>query len=231
MSSFFCFPLHFCCICLMTKLSFGDGHINHKSFNLYFWFSHPFHIILYIVYIYINLNPNLLHNMWYILFVYNWNLIVSIVLNLGSRSGNVTPGGHGHLSGSRPGSAMSTSTTLSTSGLVPRRPQTATRKPRPASIAGTGMSLEGMIRVTLYTFVCLANYLILAEINKLKRDINKPPVKTTNGNGNAAASPSTSTAQTTPKRTPNLMSTSMIVTSSSSRIHSAEKKTPSKRVS
>ncbi|KAL7731981.1 hypothetical protein ACLKA6_015745 [Drosophila palustris] len=122
-----------------------------------------------------------------------------------SRSGNVTPGGHGHLSGSRPGSAMSTSTTLSTSGLVPRRPQTATRKPRPASIAGTGMSLE--------------------EINKLKRDINKPPVKTTNGN----ASPSTSTAQTTPKRTPNLMSTSMIVTSSSSRIHSAEKKTPSKR--
>ncbi|KAM8710800.1 hypothetical protein ACLKA7_017434 [Drosophila subpalustris] len=122
-----------------------------------------------------------------------------------SRSGNVTPGGHGHLSGSRPGSAMSTSTTLSTSGLVPRRPQTATRKPRPASIAGTGMSLE--------------------EINKLKRDTNKPPVKTTNGN----ASPSTSTAQTTPKRTPNLMSTSMIVTSSSSRIHSAEKKTPSKR--
>ncbi|XP_034483661.1 serine-rich adhesin for platelets isoform X4 [Drosophila innubila] len=122
----------------------------------------------------------------------------------GSRSGNVTPGGHGHLSGSRPGSAMSTSTTLSTSGLVPRRPATATRKPRPASIAGTGMSLE--------------------EINKLKRE-QKPPVKTTN----AAASPSTSTAQTTPKRTPNLMSTSMIVTSSSSRISSAEKKTPSKR--
>ncbi|XP_060656890.1 ensconsin isoform X6 [Drosophila nasuta] len=120
-----------------------------------------------------------------------------------SRSGNVTPGGHGHLSGSRPGSAMSTSTTLSTSGLVPRRPGTAsTRKPRPASIAGTGMSLE--------------------EINKLKRD-QKPPVKTT------SASPSTSTAQTTPKRTANLMSTSMIVTSSSTRMHSAEKKTPSKR--
>ncbi|XP_062136450.1 ensconsin isoform X5 [Drosophila sulfurigaster albostrigata] len=120
-----------------------------------------------------------------------------------SRSGNVTPGGHGHLSGSRPGSAMSTSTTLSTSGFVPRRPGTAsTRKPRPASIAGTGMSLE--------------------EINKLKRD-QKPPVKTT------SASPSTSTAQTTPKRTANLMSTSMIVTSSSTRMHSAEKKTPSKR--
>ncbi|XP_032598636.1 uncharacterized protein LOC6557315 isoform X6 [Drosophila grimshawi] len=125
-----------------------------------------------------------------------------------SRSGNVTPGGHGgHLSGSRPGSAMSTSTTLSTSGggLVPRRPQTAPRKPRPASIAGTGMSLE--------------------EINKLKRD-NKPPLKTTN---NGASPTTTSTAQTTPKRTPNLMSTSMIVTSSSSRMHSAEKKTPSKR--
>ncbi|KAH8398242.1 hypothetical protein KR215_000605, partial [Drosophila sulfurigaster] len=127
----------------------------------------------------------------------------SLLVNAGSRSGNVTPGGHGHLSGSRPGSAMSTSTTLSTSGLVPRRPGTAsTRKPRPASIAGTGMSLE--------------------EINKLKRD-QKPPVKTT------SASPSTSTAQTTPKRTANLMSTSMIVTSSSTRMHSAEKKTPSKR--
>ncbi|XP_030561067.1 MAP7 domain-containing protein 1 isoform X6 [Drosophila novamexicana] len=124
----------------------------------------------------------------------------------GSRSGNVTPGGHGHLSGSRPGSAMSTSTTLSTAGPVTRRPATAPRKPRPASIAGTGMSLE--------------------EINKLKRD-NKPPMKTTTTTN--AASPTTSTAQTTPKRTPNLMSTSMIVTSSSTRMHSAEKKTPQKR--
>ncbi|XP_068149913.1 MAP7 domain-containing protein 1 isoform X5 [Drosophila tropicalis] len=114
-----------------------------------------------------------------------------------SRSGNATPGGH--FNNSRPGSAMSTSTTMSTSGLVPRRPATAPRKPRPASIAGTGMSLE--------------------EINKLKKD-QKPPVKTT------AASPS---AQTTPKRTANLMSTSLIVTSSSSRLSSAEKKTPSKR--
>ncbi|XP_017059753.1 ensconsin isoform X4 [Drosophila ficusphila] len=111
-----------------------------------------------------------------------------------SRSGNATPGGH--YNSSRPGSAMSTSTNMSTSGLVPRRPATAPRKPRPASIAGTGMSLD--------------------EINKLKRD-NKPPVKTT------AASPS---AQTTPKRTANLMSTSLIVTSSSSRLSSAEKKTP-----
>ncbi|XP_043649842.1 inner centromere protein isoform X6 [Drosophila teissieri] len=114
-----------------------------------------------------------------------------------SRSGNATPGGH--FNSSRPGSAMSTSTNMSTSGMVPRRPATAPRKPRPASIAGTGMSLE--------------------EINKLKRD-QKPPVKTT------AASPS---AQTTPKRTANLMSTSLIVTSSTSRLSSAEKKTPSKR--
>ncbi|EDW50422.1 GM14013 [Drosophila sechellia] len=121
----------------------------------------------------------------------------SLLVNAGSRSGNATPGGH--FNSSRPGSAMSTSTNMSTSGLVPRRPATAPRKPRPASIAGTGMSLE--------------------EINKLKRD-QKPPVKTT------AASPS---AQTTPKRTANLMSTSLIVTSSSSRLSSAEKKTPSKR--
>ncbi|XP_017071201.1 flocculation protein FLO11 isoform X1 [Drosophila eugracilis] len=121
----------------------------------------------------------------------------SLLVNAGSRSGNATPGGH--FNSSRPGSAMSTSTNMSTSGMVPRRPATAPRKPRPASIAGTGMSLE--------------------EINKLKRD-QKPPVKTT------AASPS---AQTTPKRTANLMSTSLIVTSSSSRLSSAEKKTPSKR--
>ncbi|XP_034122606.1 protein split ends isoform X1 [Drosophila guanche] len=122
----------------------------------------------------------------------------SLLVNAGSRSGNATPGGH--FNNSRPGSAMSTSTNLSTSGLVPRRPATAPRKPRPASIAGTGMSLE--------------------EINKLKKD-HKPPVKTA-----TAASPS---AQTTPKRTANLMSTSLIVTSSSSRLNSAEKKTPSKR--
>ncbi|XP_017019447.1 uncharacterized protein ens isoform X14 [Drosophila kikkawai] len=119
----------------------------------------------------------------------------SLLVNAGSRSGNATPGGH-YNSSSRPGSAMSTSTNVSTSGLVPRRPATAPRKPRPASIAGTGMSLD--------------------EINKLKKDQQKPPVKTT------AASPS---AQTTPKRTANLMSTSMIVTSSSTRLSSAEKKT------
>lgn len=145
---------------------------------------------------------------------------------IGSRSGNVTPGGHGHLSGSRPGSAMSTSTTLSTSGgLVPRRPATAPRKPRPASIAGTGMSIEGNCYDRSLNRTTLLIAQSIAEINKLKRGDYKPPVKTT------AASPSTSTAQTTPKRTANLMSTSMIVTSSSSRISSAEKKTPSKRVS
>ncbi|XP_065359465.1 histone-lysine N-methyltransferase, H3 lysine-79 specific isoform X9 [Calliphora vicina] len=120
--------------------------------------------------------------------------------NLGSRSGTVTPGGH--LNNSRPGSAMSTSTTMSTSGFINRRSVPAARKPRPASIAGTGVSLE--------------------EINKLKKE-NKPPVKTT-----SSLSPSTS-AQTTPKRSTNMMSTSLIVTSSSSRLFSAEKKTPIKR--
>ncbi|KAH8329672.1 hypothetical protein KR074_007483, partial [Drosophila pseudoananassae] len=140
----------------------------------------------------------------------------SLLVNAGSRSGNATPGGH--FNSSRPGSAMSTSTNMSTSGLVNRRPATAPRKPRPASIAGTGMSLEGKpFKPSDSTIIMI--YIPLSEINKLKKD-QKPPVKTT------AASPS---AQTTPKRTQNLMSTSMIVTSSSSR-QSAEKKTPSKRV-
>ncbi|XP_011290637.1 uncharacterized protein LOC101899735 isoform X2 [Musca domestica] len=123
----------------------------------------------------------------------------SLLLNPGSRSGNVTPGGHA--SSSRPGSAMSTSTTMSTSGFINRRSMPAARKPRPASIAGTVVSLE--------------------EINKIKKE-NKPPVK------NSSLSPSTS-AQTTPKRSTNMMSTSLIVTSSSSRLSSAEKKTPIKR--
>ncbi|XP_059221483.1 ensconsin isoform X5 [Stomoxys calcitrans] len=118
--------------------------------------------------------------------------------NLGSRSGTVTPGGH---TTSRPGSAMSTSTTMSTSGFINRRSMPAARKPRPASIAGTVVSVD--------------------EINKLKKE-NKPPVK------NVSLSPSTS-AQTTPKRSTNMMSTSLIVTSSSSRLFSAEKKTPIKR--
>uniref|UniRef100_A0A1B0A6U5 MAP7 domain-containing protein n=1 Tax=Glossina pallidipes TaxID=7398 RepID=A0A1B0A6U5_GLOPL len=106
----------------------------------------------------------------------------SLLLNPGSRSGNVTPGGQ---LTSRPGSSMSTSTTMSTSGFITRRSMPATRKPRPSSIAGTGVSLE--------------------EINKLKKE-SKPPMKT--------ITPSTS-AQTTPKRSTNMMSTSLIVTSSS----------------
>ncbi|XP_011184573.2 MAP7 domain-containing protein 1 isoform X7 [Zeugodacus cucurbitae] len=118
-----------------------------------------------------------------------------------SRSGNVTPGGN--ISTSRPGSAMSTSTNLSTSGYVARRSVPATRKQRPASIAGTGMSLE--------------------DLNKHKKD-NRPPVKA------STPSSTTTSAQNTPKRTSNLMSTSMIV-SSSSRLSSAEKKTPAKRES
>ena len=48
------------------------------------------------------------------------------------------------MNNSRPGSAMSTSTTMSTSGFINRRSVPATRKPRPASIAGTGVSLEGI---------------------------------------------------------------------------------------
>ncbi|XP_054733982.1 ensconsin isoform X8 [Anastrepha obliqua] len=114
-----------------------------------------------------------------------------------SRSGNVTPGGN--ISTSRPGSAMSTSTNMSTSGYVARRSVPATRKQRPASIAGTGMSLE--------------------DLNKHKKD-NRPPVKA------STPSSTTTSAQNTPKRTSNMMSTSMIV-SSSSRLSSAEKKQPS----
>ncbi|XP_004526732.1 protein bunched, class 2/F/G isoform isoform X4 [Ceratitis capitata] len=122
----------------------------------------------------------------------------SFSITTGSRSGNVTPGGN--ISTSRPGSAMSTSTNMSTSGYVARRSVPATRKQRPASIAGTGMSLE--------------------DLNKHKKD-NRPPVK-------GSPSSTTASAQNTPKRTSNLMSTSMIVTSSS-RLSSAEKKTPAKR--
>ncbi|XP_031621842.1 ensconsin-like isoform X2 [Contarinia nasturtii] len=54
-------------------------------------------------------------------------------VSAGSRSGEVTPGG----GSSRPGSAMSTST-MSTSGVVRR--SGGPRKPRPSSIACTGMT-------------------------------------------------------------------------------------------
>ncbi|XP_063696692.1 ensconsin isoform X11 [Culicoides brevitarsis] len=55
----------------------------------------------------------------------------------GLRSGEITPTSH-HASGSRPGSAMSTSTTAS--GVVYRRSAPIARKPRPASIAVTGVT-------------------------------------------------------------------------------------------
>ncbi|KAL5291243.1 ens family protein [Megaselia abdita] len=94
----------------------------------------------------------------------------------GSRSGDVTPGG------SRPGSAMSTSTNLSLTSSVVRRSAPITRKPRPVSIAGTGMS-------------------------PLDDKQKKPPTP--------------SKAMTTPKR--------QITSSSSSRVSSAERKTPVKK--
>ncbi|XP_055840759.1 ensconsin isoform X7 [Episyrphus balteatus] len=75
----------------------------------------------------------------------------------GYRSGDVTPGGSNNTS--RPGSAMSTSTNMSMSGYVHRRPATTPRKPRPASIAGTGVSLD--------------------EINK-QREKHRTPVKNSN---------------------------------------------------
>lgn len=127
----------------------GDGpHNNHNIYIPSPLATHsPGALFIYIVYqnrLIYNINIILLQSL-YLLSSFRYLIVFVLVPPLGSRSGNVTPGGHGHLSGSRPGSAMSTSTTLSTSGggLVPRRPATAPRKPRPASIAGTGMSLEG----------------------------------------------------------------------------------------
>lgn len=67
-------------------------------------------------------------------------LVLIPTVHPGSRSGDVTPGT------SRPGSAMSTSTSVS--GVLYRRStgsSSATpRKPRPASIAGTGMSIDSL---------------------------------------------------------------------------------------
>lgn len=62
------------------------------------------------------------------------------MIYLGLRSGEITPKS---LSASRPGSAMSTSTTNS----VVNRRTTPVRKPRPLSIAGTGVTVkDGKIR-------------------------------------------------------------------------------------
>ncbi|XP_037905942.1 reticulocyte-binding protein 2 homolog a isoform X10 [Hermetia illucens] len=101
----------------------------------------------------------------------------------GSRSGDVTPGGS--INTSRPGSAMSTSTTAS--GLVQRRSVGTVRKPRPASIAVTGVSLND-------------------EINKHKKE--KPPLPKThstpkriNNNSNAMSKSMTvETPKTNEKR-------------------------------
>lgn len=61
------------------------------------------------------------------------------------RSGEITPTSHQASGGSRPGSAMSTSTTAS--GVVYRRSTPIARKPRPASIAVTGVTpnKDGML--------------------------------------------------------------------------------------
>lgn len=61
------------------------------------------------------------------------------------RSGEITPTSHQASGGSRPGSAMSTSTTAS--GVVYRRSAPIARKPRPASIAVTGVTpnKDGML--------------------------------------------------------------------------------------
>uniref|UniRef100_A0A336LTZ9 CSON004601 protein n=1 Tax=Culicoides sonorensis TaxID=179676 RepID=A0A336LTZ9_CULSO len=57
---------------------------------------------------------------------------------LSLRSGEITPTSHQTSGGSRPGSAMSSSTTAS--GVVYRRSAPIARKPRPASIAVTGVT-------------------------------------------------------------------------------------------
>ncbi|XP_037905936.1 histone-lysine N-methyltransferase, H3 lysine-79 specific isoform X4 [Hermetia illucens] len=107
----------------------------------------------------------------------------SSLASTGSRSGDVTPGGS--INTSRPGSAMSTSTTAS--GLVQRRSVGTVRKPRPASIAVTGVSLND-------------------EINKHKKE--KPPLPKThstpkriNNNSNAMSKSMTvETPKTNEKR-------------------------------
>lgn len=65
--------------------------------------------------------------------------VFSLSVHIGLRSGEITP----NANSSRPGSAMSNST--SASGVVYRRSTPSARKPRPASIAvmGTTPSKDG----------------------------------------------------------------------------------------
>lgn len=65
-------------------------------------------------------------------------------LNLGLRSGEITPKS---LTSSRPGSAMSTSTTNSS---VNRRTTPVRKAQRPLSIHVTGVSKEGIYVIILY---------------------------------------------------------------------------------
>lgn len=126
----------------------------------------------------------------------------------------MTPGGS-----SRPGSAMSTSTT--TSGVVYRRSTIGSRKPRPSSIAGTGMTPDSKFysnRHTTEDFLFVITVLIifvwclvadLAKQQKKDRPPSRPSsavrrsssTNITNGaNGSASQSKMSQSMHETPKR-------------------------------
>lgn len=85
---------------------------------------------------------------------------------------------------SRPGSALSTSTSVS--GVLYRRTTQSARKPRPASIAGTGMSIDSMSMTHIDPFHPIRAVLIeinvcffflyppLDDIHKQRKE--KPPI-------------------------------------------------------
>lgn len=119
----------------------------------------------------------------------------------------MTPGGS-----SRPGSALSTSTT--TSGVVYRRTSTA-RKPRPASIAGTGMTQESKLKLPAWKTETdgLISFPVSEALKQQQRKEHKPPIprpqsaiRKSTSTSNTNISNSTSTAakpaptQETPKR-------------------------------